>query len=134
MTTAKDAFRNGDDFGTWEYVIPAEYEYTDRSLQRASDYVVYRILSGTYPVRLTNISGSDWNPDPDVHTPGFIANTGPYYAVVQVNAIKLHTYYESQLFTAIKGEHKDMHEETTYRLTWYAYEISGDKPGFLQAG
>lgn len=132
MTKAKDAFRNGADFGTWTYVIPEEYEYTDRGLQRASDYIVYRILPGTYPVRLTNIGGSDWNPDRDVHTPGFIANVGPYFAVVQVDAIKLHTYYESQLFSAIRGEHKDMHEETTYRLIRYGYEVSEDKPGFMR--
>lgn len=118
----------GGEIGDWVYVVTEDYEFVDRGLQRASDWIRYTIKAGTYPIQWQNTGGGKWNPDPSVATPGFIANTGPYYAVCVTDAVMVESYYENQLFSEIRGHREDHNETTTRYMRWYGYEIkSGDE-------
>lgn len=125
VKSAMTKWREGEEFGNWEYVIPEDYEYTDRSLPSADAWVQYTIKAGVYPVRLTEISYCPWNPDRDKPTQGFTANTGPYYAVVDADAIKTASHYVNRLGSASSVNHKTgLSESCTKTFTRYAYEVT----------
>ena len=119
--------------------VPERFTYTDRGLQRASDWVRYEVHPGTYPISFTD---SRWNEIPgntrdeaealarekaaSYSYPVDLTAFLPYYAVAKVTATKVASYYENSLFGAVSG-HDETHDELT-TITWrpYAYEV---KPG-----
>lgn len=108
---------------TYQLVIDKPYEYVDTSLPTASWWDRYTVQPGTYDVRLTNISGTTWNPDPDVVTPGFIANTGPYYAEVEFDVVLEETHRVNRLLQHSTAHTEERHERTTIRRNIYAYQL-----------
>lgn len=120
---------------TWTYTITEAREH-DRIWETASNYTRYVLLPGTYPVRFTNLDWTEWNPDPAVVTPGFTANIGPYYAVIEVDATKEHSYWVDRVFQYESAHTEDhRHERVTFKLDWYAFQVteSATPDGFHRA-
>lgn len=106
-----------------EVIVTEPGTYVDRSLPTASWWDKYTIEPGTYPIEYVNIDYRPWNPDPDVCTPGFIANTGPYYAIARVKARRIESYRENRLLHLTQAEHTQHDTEATVTVCLYAYEI-----------
>jgi hypothetical protein len=106
-------------------------DWTDRSLATASWWDQYTLLPGSYPFEWINLSGTPWNPDPDVHTSGFIANTGPYYGRVRIDALLTAEYREARLLQHMSSELKQHHmpKQTVLSQTVYAYQLPGCPKG-----
>lgn len=108
-------------------VFDVPTEYIDRSLATASWWDQYEILPGAYAFEWTNIDGTPWNADPEVRTNGFIANIGPYYGSVTLEARLLESYRESRLLSEVRAQH-DVHAEpkvVTISRRLYAYQLPG---------
>jgi hypothetical protein len=106
-------------------------EFVDRSLPTASWWDRYEILPGRYEFEWVNTGGAPWNPDPEVVTPGFIANIGPYYGKVTVQARLLEEYRVSSLL-GYQVAGSDIHVEPEVRTltrTVYAYQLPGCPKG-----
>lgn len=101
--------------------VAESFEYVDSDLPTASWYDTYEIRPGVYPVEWVNINGTRWNPDPAAKTPGYLANTGPYYAKVTYSAIHRKSYRESRLLSEVRGSHVAVNDVTTVVRTAYAY-------------
>lgn len=110
-------------------VFDEPVEYVDRNLATASWWDKYQIQPGTYPFRWVNINGSTWNPDPEVHTPGFIANVGPYYAHVVLEVRLVESYRENRLLREVTSERRTHDEATTITRSLYAYQVPGCPKG-----
>lgn len=110
---------------THKVVFDRAVEYVDRGLSTASWWDRYMIQPGEYLFRWTNSDGSDWNPDPNVRTNGFISNVGPYYAEAVMDALLVEEYRVNRLFSEYSVEHR---QHTTpkvcpIRRNMYAYEL-----------
>lgn len=64
-----------------------------------------------------------------VPAPGFIANTGPYYAKVTVNATHTHKHIVNRLFTASSSEDTYPNEQATITVSTYAYAVHDGAAG-----
>jgi len=106
-------------------------EYVDRTLATASWWDKYEIQPGVYPLEWVDIDYRPWNPNPEARSPGFIANVGPYYALVVLKARLLEEYRVNRLFTASSVDHK-LHDESpvvTLTRSVYAYQVPGCPKG-----
>jgi hypothetical protein len=107
-------------------VLDEPTEWTDRNLPTASAWVKYLLEPGTYPFEWVTIGHHPWNADPNAHTSGFIANTGPYYGRVSIPAREVESYYVNRLFTASSVDHKTgLDRPATIVRTVYAYQLPG---------
>lgn len=104
--------------------VPEAFTHVDNSFETASWHDVLEIQPGTYPVEWVNINGKPWNPSPDAVTPGYLANTGPYYARVRLSAVVRHRHREARLLGETRSHDTDPDEPTTYTLNVYAYSAS----------
>lgn len=112
-------------------VFTTPTKYVDRSLATASWTDTYEILVGAYPFAWVNLDYTPWNPDPEVKTNGFLANVGPYYAQVRVQAVLKEEYRVNRLFTASSAS-TTVHDEAqvqTLTRTVYAYQVPGCPKG-----
>jgi hypothetical protein len=105
--------------------------WTDRSLPTASWWDRYEIQPGAYAFEWVNINGRPWNADPEAKTSGYLANIGPYYAQVTVQAQLAETYRVNRLFHATSAEHENVLDApiTTLSRSVYAYQIPGCPKG-----
>jgi hypothetical protein len=109
-------------------VVPEPAEHT-RHMETASNYNLFRIAPGSYPVRLTNGNGADWNPDPNVPTPGYTANIGPYYVQVSVDAVHVHKHVVDRLLGASRVQDTYPNQPATVTEYHYAYLVHDGAPG-----
>lgn len=116
---------------TCAVVFDAPTRYVDRNLATASWFDVYEIQPGMYPLEWVNLGGVPWNADPEAKTPGFIANTGPYYAQATLNVRLVRTYRVNRLFTASSVEDTATPDApiTTIKRDVYAYQVPGCPKG-----
>lgn len=105
--------------------------WTDRSLPTASWWDRYEIQPGAYAFEWVNINGSAWNADPEAITNGYIANIGPYYAKVTVDARLVETYRVNRLLGELRADQRTVESAPTYLLSKsvYAYQIPGCPKG-----
>uniref|UniRef100_UPI003F498CC1 hypothetical protein n=1 Tax=Amycolatopsis sp. CA-096443 TaxID=3239919 RepID=UPI003F498CC1 len=126
-TATTDAGRaHSDEAHVLDVPAPTRHRQT---MATASNYHEYEIDPGRYPVRMTNIDGTPWQPDPNTLTPGFIANTGPYYAEIEVTATHTRSYYVNRLLTASSVSDTPLNEPTTLTVSVYAYLVQDGAPG-----
>jgi hypothetical protein len=116
---------------TCALVFDEPTSWTDRNLETASWWDRYEIQPGAYPFEWVNINGTPWNPDPQVKTNGYLANTGPYYAQVSVQAQLVESYRVNRLFTASSADHQQVTDGpiVTLSRSVYAYQIPGCPKG-----
>ena len=104
--------------------------YTDRSLPTASWWDRYLIQPGAYAFEWVNINATPWNADPEAITNGYIANIGPYYAKVTVDAQLVMEYRVARLLGESRGATKTVDAPvTTISRSVYAYQIPGCPKG-----
>jgi hypothetical protein len=117
-------------FGNTTFVldVPEAAECT-RRMETACNYRSYTITPGCYPVEPVNLDGSKWNSDPAVRTPGYIANTGPYYAVVTVDATCTHVHVENRLLDASSVQDTYPNKPDTVSESVYAYLVKDGARG-----
>ena len=96
----------------FKLVVPADFEYVDRTLATASWYDVYTIKAGEYPVTFTDIKGHP------VHT-----IEEAYYAKWEASAILTEEYRVNRLFAASSAHTSTPNKETTVRGRMYSYEV-----------
>lgn len=96
----------------FKLVVPADFEYVDRTLATASWYDVYTIKAGEYPVTFTNVRG---------HAVESIDEA--YYARWEASAILTEEYRVNRLFTASSTHTTTPNTETTVSGHQYAYEV-----------
>ncbi|MDN5893946.1 MAG: hypothetical protein L0H93_07955 [Nocardioides sp.] len=116
--------------GRWVIEIPHACEHVDASFPTASWFDVLEIQPGQYPIEWTNIGGDTWNPEPKAVTPGFLANTGPYYARVRLDAILRNNHRSNRLLGEERSVDTYPDEPTTHTLSTYAYLVEHGKPVF----
>lgn len=106
-------------------------EYVDRTLATASWWDKYVIEPGTYAFEWVTMNHTPWNPDPNVHSAGFIANIGPYYGQVRVLAHLTESYRVSRLFSESRAHLEKPENPGTVRLsrTVYAFQLPGCPKG-----
>lgn len=116
---------------TCAVIFDAPTEYVDATLATASWFDVYEIQPGIYPLEWVNINYTPWNADPEAITSGFIANTGPYYAQVTLDAKLVREHRESRVGVAHSTEDRYHHEAvvTTIKRSVYAYQVPGCPKG-----
>lgn len=102
-------------------------EWVDRSLSTASWWDKYEIQVGMYAFEWVTIEGKPWNSNPDAHTPGFIANIGPYYGMVTVDTFLKESYRVNRLLTESNSVHETFDETRPMRMRrmTYAYQLPG---------
>lgn len=112
-------------------VIEERTEWTDRNLATASWFDVYELEVGIYPFEWVNINHTPWNADLSVATPGYVGNTGPYYAKVRIPARLTREYRVNTLFTASSVSDQRYHHGPHKVLgqSVYAYQIPGCPKG-----
>lgn len=118
-----DQWRDGADMPALSLLITEPYEHIDRTLATASWYDRMTVKPGRYPVRLTNIDYRRWNADRAAKTPGFIANTGPYYALVTVDVTVTEEFRVNRLLNHESAETTRPHRDCVHTFSTYAYNL-----------
>lgn len=96
----------------YKLVVPADFEYVDRSLATASWYDVYTIKAGEYPITLTDVN---YRPVKD--------SERPYYGTWKLDAILTEEYRVNRLFTASSAHTTNPEQETQVHGSCYGYEL-----------
>lgn len=112
---------------TAQVTFDAPTEYVDRSLPTASWWDKYEIQPGSYAFEWVTINHTPWNSDPDRVTPGYIANIGPYYGLVTLQARMVEEYRVNRLLSESRAQHEVMCDPPiqTIKRAVYAYELPG---------
>jgi hypothetical protein len=104
------------------YVVEKAYE-VKWSWATASNYTMYRIHPGTYPVTWQNRTYDDWNPE--MQGDGWDV----YWATVTTDATRLYSYSVNRLFQASSSRTEQHGDETPFSFSDYAYAARGDAEG-----
>lgn len=106
----------------FKLVVPADFQYVDRTLATASWYDVYTIKAGEYPVTFTDIQG---------HPARTVSEA--YYAKWDASAILTEEYRVNRLFTASSAHTSTPNTETTVRGRMYSYEVLNPREASITA-
>jgi len=106
-------------------VIDTDTPYRNYGYETASAYDDLVLKAGTYPFRLTTIKGTPWVPG--ARSFDSVMPAAPYYAVADVNALLVQSYYENRLFHAVKAQTTKVDKMVTHHVQLYAYEIGKRK-------
>ncbi len=120
--------------------VPEAFTYVDRGLSRASDWVEYIVQPGLYRIRFIDINhrtvegntreeaiaAADRRAAASSY-PIDVTQIRPYYGDARLSAVRVRSYYENQVFSAVSG-HLNQHDDEPATIMWqpYAYDV---RPG-----
>jgi hypothetical protein len=123
--SAADMGRDGDSLEGWHLVIEEARQVTTDTSISPGNYITETIQPGTYPIKFTNISGSEWTPEGI--TPGYIANIGPYYAEIRMDTTQQNQRSVNRIGAHSRAKFADLEGRPgTLTARPYAYEV---RPG-----